>query len=104
MAKRSNGEGSVRKRANGSWEARFVYVDEASGAVKRRSFYGRTGADARKQMQAARARLAAGAPVVDARITVAAWCRQWLETTVAASSRRATTKEPVSYTHLTLPT
>ncbi len=93
MAKRSNGEGSVRKRANGSWEARFVYVDEASGAVKRRSFYGRTGADARKQMQAARARLAAGAPVVDARITVAAWCRQWLETTVAASSRRATTKE-----------
>lgn len=93
MAKRSNGEGSVRKRANGSWEARLVYVDEATGAVKRRSFYGRTGADARKQMQAARARLATGAPVVDATTTVAAWCRQWLETNVAASSRRATTRE-----------
>jgi integrase len=93
MAKRSNGEGSVRKRANGSWEARLVYVDEASGAVKRRSFYGRTSADARKQMQAARARLATGAPVTDAKITVEAWCRQWLATTVAASSRRATTKE-----------
>ena len=93
MAKRSNGEGSVRKRANGSWEARLVYVDEATGAIKRRSFYGPTGADARKQMQAARARLATGAPVVDATITVAAWCRQWLETTVAASSRRATTRD-----------
>ena len=93
MTKRSNGEGSVRKRANGSWDARLVYVDEVSGAVKRRSFYGRTGADARKQMQAARARLATGAPVVDAKITVDAWCRRWLQTTVAASSRRATTRE-----------
>ncbi len=93
MAKRSNGEGSVRKRANGSWEARLVYVDEASGATKRRSLYGPTGADARKQMHAARARLATGAPVVDGKITVAVWCRQWLETTVAASGRRATTRE-----------
>ena len=70
-----------------------MYLDEATGAIKRRSLYGRTGADARKQMQAARARLATGAPVVDATITVAAWCRQWLETTVAASSRRATTRD-----------
>ncbi|WP_448060653.1 tyrosine-type recombinase/integrase [Cellulomonas hominis] len=93
MAKRSNGEGSVRKRSNGSWEARLVYVDEASGALRRQSFYGRTGADARKQMQAARARLATGSPVVDATITVASWSRQWLETTVAASSRRGTTKD-----------
>jgi integrase len=93
MAKRSNGEGTVRRRANGSWEARLVFVDETTGATKRRSFYGRTAADARKQMQAARARLATGAPVVDAKVTIAAWCRHWLETTVEASSRRATTRE-----------
>lgn len=93
MAKRSNGEGSVRKRANGTWEARLVYVDETSGEVKRRSFYGRTSTEARRRMQEARSRLGAGAPVTDAKITVEAWCRQWLSSTVAASSRRSSTRE-----------
>lgn len=106
MAKRSNGEGSVRKRPNGTWEARFHYEDPSTGEIRRRSFYGRTAAEARQQMRDAGERLAAGAPVTDSSMTVQEWCRRWLDTTVAASSRRATTKalyEGLSRAHLESP-
>lgn len=106
MAKRSNGEGSVRKRSNGTWEARFHYEDPSTGEIRRRSFYGRTAAEARQQMRDAGERLAVGAPVTDSSMTMQEWCRRWLDTTVAASSRRATTKvlyEGLSRAHLESP-
>lgn len=99
MAKRSNGEGTVRKRADGSWEARLAYVDEATGKLRRKSFYGRSATAVRRRLEEARAHLEVDAPAIDIKISVEAWCRLWLETTVAASSRRATTKE--LYEHLT---
>lgn len=40
--KRSNGEGNLRKRSNGTWElAIFLGVDE-HGKKKTKSFYGKT--------------------------------------------------------------
>lgn len=106
MAKRSNGEGSVRRRPNGTWEARLYYEDPRTGERKRRSFYGHTAAEARRQMREARERLAAGAPVADSVMTVQEWCWRWLETTVAASSRRPTTRvlyESMVRSHLAPP-
>ncbi len=106
MAKRSNGEGSVRRRPNGTWEARLYYEDPRTGMRKRRSFYGQTAAEARRQMREARERLAAGAPVADSVMTVQEWCWRWLETTVAASSRRPTTRvlyESLVRSHLSPP-
>ena len=41
--RRLNGEGSVRKRKNGSWEAIItVGYDKTTGKQKRKSIYGRT--------------------------------------------------------------
>lgn len=92
MAKRANGEGTVRQRANGRWEARLTYTDTETGHVKRISLYGATAKAARTEMKKARERLDAGAPVKDASRSVGDWLAQWRETTLAASDRAASTR------------
>jgi integrase len=92
MTKRANGEGSVRQRPNGRWEARFTYVDPVSGERLRRSFYGRTQREVRDSMREAAERVAQGQPATDATVTVSQWVDQWVATTLAASSRRPSTK------------
>lgn len=93
MTKRHHGEGSIRQRANGRWEARYRYVDPITGESRRGSAYGRTSKEARTEMVKALNRLAEGAPVRDSSMTVAAWIEHWLSTSLVASSRKETTKE-----------
>ena len=103
MSKRSNGEGNIRQRPNGSWEARISYVDEATGKRKRVSFYGRTKTEVRDKLKAATDRIDSGAPPKDATVTVASWLAHWRATTLRASDRKDTTKElyaGLSRTHL----
>jgi integrase len=92
MGKRANGEGNVYRRANGMWEARITHVDPDTGQRKRRSFYGPTAASVRVKLKEARKRIDDGAPVVDAKQSVASWLAHWRATTLAASSRAASTK------------
>lgn len=93
MAKRRTaGEGTIRRRADGRWEARLSYADQTTGEHKRRSFFGRTQREAREKMNAAKERLAADAPVTDSTMTLASWLQRWRETTLRASSRAASTK------------
>jgi integrase len=98
MGRRANGEGSVRKRPNGTWEARLTYDDLDTGQRRRQSFYGPTAKAARDAMKRGRERLDAGAPVKDATITVADWMARWRATTLAASDRSESTK--ALYTNL----
>ena len=42
MAKRSSGEGSIRQRPNGTWEARLSYIDPLCGQRKSVSLYAAT--------------------------------------------------------------
>lgn len=93
MGKRANGEGSVSQRPNGGWEARLSYIDGNTGQRRRQSFYARTQRDARSKMADARKRLEAGAPVRDATCTVGNWLAHWRATTLAASSRKQSTRE-----------
>ncbi len=92
MGKRANGEGSVRQRANGRWEARLTYTDDETGQTKRASFYGATAKAARAEMKKARNRLDAGAPVKDASTSVGDWLAHWRATTLAASDRKESTR------------
>jgi integrase len=92
MGKRANGEGNVYQRANGTWEARITHVDPDTGQRKRRSFYGPTAASVRAKLREARKRVDDGAPVVDAKQSVASWLAHWRATTLAASSRAESTK------------
>ena len=51
--KRANGEGSIRKRSNGTWEARIITgVDPKSGKMISKSLYGKTQKDVREKMAA----------------------------------------------------
>lgn len=103
MTKRANGEGTVRQRANGRWEARITYTDNETGQVKRVSLYGATAKAARAEMKKARDRLDDGAPVKDASRSVGDWLAQWRATTLAASDRKESTRtlyETLSRRHL----
>lgn len=92
MAKRLSGEGTVRQRPNGRWEARLRYEDPVTGATKRASFYGATAKEARKAMNDARDRIEDGKAVRDASATLAAVLGEWRTRTLVASSRKETTK------------
>lgn len=92
MGKRANGEGTIRQRTNGRWEARLTYVDDETGETKRVSFYGATARAVRAEMKKARDRLDAGAPVKDASTTVGDWLAHWRATTLAVSDRKESTR------------
>jgi integrase len=92
MTKRANGEGNVYQRANGTWEARFSYLDPGTGQRRRVSFYGPTAKAVRDKMNAARGRLETGAPVKDATLSVGNWLAHWRVTSLAASDRKESTR------------
>ncbi|AZZ82572.1 site-specific integrase [Gordonia alkanivorans] len=96
MSKNANGEGSIYKRTrNGKvigYAGALTYLDE-SETSKRHTVYGRTRAEVRDKLKAARERLDAGAPVRDASRTVGDWMRQWRTTTLAASDRKESTRD-----------
>ncbi|OBI19055.1 integrase [Mycobacterium sp. E2327] len=94
MAKRAaNGRGSVRQRPDGRWEARLSYVDSATGKRKRVSVYAATQKLVLAELDKVQDRLDEGKPPKDATSTVAAWLVHWRATTLAASDRKAATKE-----------
>jgi YesN/AraC family two-component response regulator len=64
--KRASGEGTIRKRPNGLWEARL----SISGQYRTKSFYGKTQADARRKREEARKALEAGHSLDSQRQTV----------------------------------
>jgi integrase len=90
-ARKANGLGNIRKRPNGSWEARVSYVD-GDGTLKRASVYGKTQREVRAKMKAVRDRVDNGAPATDDKMVLAAWMQRWRETTLAASDRKEATR------------
>ncbi len=96
MAKNTNGQGSIYKRAKDGKDAGYAgavsYVDPETGKSRRHTVYGQKHADVKAKLDAARKRLDAGAPVKDAKRTVADWLAHWRATTLAASDRKESTK------------
>src|SRR5689334_4398815 len=85
--KRANGEGSVRKRTDGRWEA---MVTLPTG--KRKSFYGKTRAEASAALTTALRDLAQGAPVVAEKQTVGEYLTAWLEGAAHGLAPRSATR------------
>jgi integrase len=71
--KRANGEGSIRRRADGRYEAMVTLPDG-----KRKSFYGKTRAEASAALTAALRDLGQGVPIVAEKQTVAEYLAWWL--------------------------
>jgi integrase len=87
------------KRADGRYIVN-VTLENPDGTKRRVYFYGRTQADAKRQADAARERVAQGGPVRDATRSVSDWLTEWRETFLQASDRAASTKS--LYAGLTL--
>ena len=71
--KRANGEGTIRKRDDGRWEARI------SINGKQKSIYGKTRNDVRAKMTAMQAEYDSGDYREPSTITIAEWAATWLE-------------------------
>lgn len=85
MARKStrnaSGGGTIRQRPDGRWEARVtVGHNPGTGKPIRRSIYGSTQAEVRKQMTAVLRELDRGTYQAPNRITTAAWFEEWLTT------------------------
>ena len=90
--RRGNGEGSIYRRPDGSYEGKVSVTDPVNGTRKRVSVYAETAPAVRAKMRALRSRVDAGAPVRDTTATVAEWLARWRATTLAASDRKPATK------------
>lgn len=90
-----NGEGSIRQRADGRWEAR-AYVLTADGREIRRSIYGRTWEEVHAALMRMQAERLAGRRVGSSSQTVEAYLTHWLED-VARPRVRDTTFEAYEY-------
>jgi integrase len=89
--RKANGTGNIRKRPNGTWEARVSYTN-SDGTLKRVSVYGKTQREVRDKMKAVRDRVDNFAPATDDKMALAAWMARWRETTLAASDRKESTR------------
>lgn len=93
MAKGAIGEGSVRQRRNGLWEARLSYIDTQSGRRRSVSLYAATAEAVRDKLDEARDRIKDQAPVRDSSQRLAEWIEHWAATSLEASPRQESTKE-----------
>lgn len=92
MAKRGHGEGTIRKRKNGLWEARITAgYDPATGKQKQISKYFKSREDAKNWLAKAVHEQAAGAFVEPDKVTVGEWVTRYLQTYI---KRRGEPGEP----------
>ncbi|MBQ9298881.1 MAG: site-specific integrase [Clostridia bacterium] len=73
MAKRANGEGSIRKRANGSWEGRY------SVEGVQHSVYGRSQGTVKSKLREALSDIDNGEYLDETNMTYADWLKIWRE-------------------------
>ena len=76
--KRANGEGTIKKRKNGTWEGQYVAGRDEKGKLIRRSIYGKTQAEVRKKLSSVTTALDTGVYIAPASLTVAEWFDIWL--------------------------
>jgi len=88
MGKRGNGEGSVYKRKDGRYEARYT-VQTAAGP-KRKSIYGKERKDVRDALAKALSDRVDGIVYEDENMTVGEYLDRWLKDSVRGSVRQST--------------
>lgn len=92
MTKRASGEGSIRQRPNGTWEARLSYPNPETCVLQSGSLYGKTAEDVRDKLDEVRDRIKEQAPVRDSSQRLSEWLTHWSDTSLEASSRKQSTK------------
>lgn len=83
--KRAHGEGLIRKRPDGRWEARLRVPGQEP-----KSIYGKTQKEVREKLQALREDVRKGVPVASEKPTLGQFLDGWLEDTVKKQNRPRT--------------
>lgn len=76
MDRRGNGEGTVRRRADGRWEGRLALV--VDGRMVRRSCYGRTRAEVLQRLRLTAQTLRSGLAAPESSQTLGHYLQEWL--------------------------
>lgn len=80
MAKsRGQGEGNIRQRKDGSWEARYTLGVDSNGKQIRRSIYGKTRSEVSKRLTKTLNEINMNTYIDPAKVTVREWIDLWLE-------------------------
>lgn len=78
--KRADGEGSIRKRADGRWEARYTDLREIDPKKRVKSIIKKLQKDVITELKAALAEIDSGAPILaNENPTVAEWLTTWMK-------------------------
>ena len=79
--KRPNGDGSIRQRKDGTWEARFTCgINPGTGKQIRKSIYGKTKPEVAKKLRDATSAVDNGSYFeATEKLTVKAWFEEWFE-------------------------
>lgn len=88
--KRANGEGNIRKRADGRWEGRYVAGHDANGKAIRKNVLGKTQAEVKEKLKKAIADCGNLDVSRSDDYTVATWLRTWYEVYAKPNVRIAT--------------
>ncbi len=77
--KRGNGEGTILKRKDGTWQAQAtIGRDSQTGKPKRITFYGKTQKEAQQKLAKALGEISQGLFIEPTRFTVGEWFNTWL--------------------------
>ena len=91
---RANGEGSIRQRADGRWEARYTAgTNLATGKPLTRSIYGKTQAEVKTKLRDTLTKLESGTLAEPSAVTVEAWVYSCLDTLLKQGQIRDSTHE-----------
>src|SRR5919112_1040299 len=88
MGRRGNGEGTITRRKDGRWEARY-YVPTVNG-MKRKTIYGKTQAEVRDKLTKALSDRIDGIVYDDENMSVGEYLDVWLKGSVFGSVRQST--------------
>ena len=91
MPKRAHGEGTIRRRKDGRWEARVpVGADPNTGKLRFKSFYGKTRTEALAKRDEFLTAVRTNTYVEPVKLKFGEWIRKWLELFVRPKVRPST--------------
>src|SRR5215218_9685212 len=100
MGRRGNGEGSIRRRKDGRWEARFTV--QTPDGPKQKTVYGKTRKETAEKLTEVMAGRDKGLVFDAGKLTVGEYLERWLDDVVkpSASHRTHSTHTQQVYTHI----
>lgn len=93
MKRRGRGDGTIRQRSDGTWEARLRYIDPITLLNERQSFYGQTRDEVVQKLDEARGRLRRSEDPRERRIALDDFLDLWLRDVVTPTKKEWTVQQ-----------